>query len=168
MLKAIIRTLWPGPKPKPVPPTPPGPTPTPPPGNNLADKLLALCNAERQKASSAPLRLNPILNQVAQKHSDWMAINNRLDHNEGPITFAQRIQAAGYHWAGAGENIGAGYTSPEAMVAGWMNSPGHRANILNPHFNDVGFGMSHNYWTADFATPAGTVTLSGAMYAPQE
>ena len=71
---------------------------------------------------------------------------------------------AGYQWSGAGENIAAGYASPEDVMDGWMNSQGHRANILNCAFRDIGVGYVYlandtgqvnyrHYWTQDFGTP---------------
>jgi hypothetical protein len=68
-----------------------------------------------------------------------------------------RISQAGYSWNTYGENIAAGYTTPEAVVAGWMNSSGHRANILRSSFCDIGVGYAYSasssygrYWTQNF------------------
>jgi uncharacterized protein YkwD len=68
----------------------------------------------------------------------------------------QRISRAGYRWWTYGENIAAGYPSPEHVVDAWMNSAGHRANILNPDFRDIGVGYIYkpdttygHYWTQD-------------------
>jgi uncharacterized protein YkwD len=70
----------------------------------------------------------------------------------------QRITRAGYIWRTYGENVAAGYTTPESVVAGWMQSDGHRANILNPAFRDIGVGYAYgasstykHYWTQVFA-----------------
>ena len=78
-------------------------------------------------------------------------------------TMTQRIGVAGYQFSSAAENIAAGYTTPEEVVGGWMNSPGHRANILNPNLTEIGVGyycletdpgtLNYNhYWTQDFGT----------------
>src|SRR5919109_1185606 len=69
-----------------------------------------------------------------------------------------RDAVAGYTgWSAIGENIAAGYPTPEAVVAGWMSSPGHRANILSPNFTEIGIGLAQggkygSYWTQDFGT----------------
>lgn len=79
-------------------------------------------------------------------------------------TMVQRIQTTGYQFSSAAENIAAGYTTPEQVVAGWMESPGHRANILNPNLTEIGVGyyflendtanINYNhYWTQNFGTP---------------
>ena len=65
----------------------------------------------------------------------------------------QRITAAGYNWSAYGENVAYGYSSPESVMQGWMTSPGHKANILNCSFKEIGVGLAQPgyYWTQDFA-----------------
>jgi uncharacterized protein YkwD len=72
----------------------------------------------------------------------------------------QRLAAFGYAWRGWGENIAAGYRTWHGAIVGWENSPGHRANLLNPSFREVGLGRAYDassrygsYWVADFGTP---------------
>jgi uncharacterized protein YkwD len=88
-----------------------------------------------------------------------MAARNFFDHNnpDGKSPF-DRMTAAGYRYRMAAENIAAGYATPQAVVDGWMNSPGHRANILNCGLTQIGVGYAtggsyRTYWTEDFATP---------------
>jgi uncharacterized protein YkwD len=65
-----------------------------------------------------------------------------------------RITRAGYTWSAYGENVAYGYATPEQVMNGWMNSPGHRANILNCSFKEIGVGLAQpgSYWTQDFGT----------------
>jgi uncharacterized protein YkwD len=132
--------------------------------NVLLHNLLDACNRSRQQRSQQdgiqrpPLTLNQKLVNAAQEHNNWMAQNNTLSHKEGSVVVAQRVTAEGYAWAWVGENIAEGYSSVEALMQGWMNSSGHRTNILRPQFTEVGFGYGSagsgpQFWTADFAAP---------------
>lgn len=89
---------------------------------------------------------------AAQQHSDDMARRGYISHTtpEG-VTFDERISRAGYP-APAAENIAKGPRSAERVVALWMNSPGHRANILNCAFTAIGVGVATDgwYWTQTF------------------
>jgi uncharacterized protein YkwD len=96
---------------------------------------------------------------AAEGHSQDMAANNFFSHtgSDGSSP-GDRISRQGYSWTTYAENIGAGYTSPAAVVQGWMNSSGHRDNILNSNVQHVGVGFVYYpssdwvyYWTAVFA-----------------
>ena len=121
-------------------------------------QVFDLTNAERQKAGLAPLRRSVALEQAAQNYSEILVTSGCFDHTCGPVPdFADRDGQAGYtHWTAIGENIAAGYSTPEAVVEGWMASPGHRANILSPRFTEVGIGLTSSdgrhetYWTEEF------------------
>jgi len=103
------------------------------------------------------------LRKAARYHSKWMADTGKFSHDSpgGPYgdDFVERIEWAGYTgWRLVGENIAAGYSSPEAAVAGWMDSDGHCKNIMNPEFNEIGIGYYYkssstyrHYWTQNFA-----------------
>jgi uncharacterized protein YkwD len=88
-----------------------------------------------------------------------MAKNNYFSHTSLDGTqFADRISRAGYQWRGAGENIAKGQRTPADVMNAWMNSSGHRANILNCGFRDLGVGLAYDakktpLWTQDFGTP---------------
>jgi uncharacterized protein YkwD len=119
---------------------------------------VALTNAERAKAGCGPLTIDVQLTAAAQAHSVDMAINNYFSHTgqDGRTPF-QRIAAAGYTFSVAAENIAAGQRTPTDVVAGWMNSAGHRANILNCTLMQIGVGFATGgsygtYWTQDFGT----------------
>ncbi|MDX6739793.1 CAP domain-containing protein [Actinocorallia sp. A-T 12471] len=144
------------PKPKPTTPEPtPKPT-TPPPvasGGGMTKvelKVLELTNAERAKAGCPALKANAKLARAAQKHSKDMAVNNYFSHTsqDGRSPW-DRIKAEGYMDPGA-ENIAAGYPTAAAVVKGWMDSSGHRANILNCKLKALGVGEYKNYWTQNF------------------
>jgi uncharacterized protein YkwD len=120
-------------------------------------QVVTLTNQQRSAAGCAPLSVNPNLTTAAQGHSDDMAVNHYFDHNsQNGDTPWDRITAAGYvGWTSAGENIAEGQATPQAVLDAWMNSAGHRANILNCSFNEIGVGyaVSDNgdpYWTQDF------------------
>ncbi len=121
----------------------------------IQQQVLDATNAERAANGCGPLRLDPLLNRAADGHSEDMAARDYFDHADpegrGP---GVRIDAVGYPHRGWGENIAAGYGSAEAVVTGWMNSPGHRANILNCAFDEIGIGYAEpgRYWTQLFAT----------------
>jgi uncharacterized protein YkwD len=128
--------------------------------SDFVGRVLELTNAERQKAGLAPLSLSPALEDAAQSYSEVLASSGCFDHTCGPVPdFADRDSQAGYtDWTDIGENIAAGYPTPEAVVASWMASPGHRANILSPQFTEIGVGMTAGggvygtYWTQEFGS----------------
>ncbi|MGC2999485.1 CAP domain-containing protein [Streptomyces sp. G35A] len=101
------------------------------------------------------MTVNATLTKAAQAHSADMAAHRNMSHtgSDGSSP-GDRITRAGYSWSTFGENVAYGYTSPEQVMAGWMSSPGHKANILNCAFKEIGVGLAQpgNYWTQDFGT----------------
>lgn len=134
--------------------------------SDFINRVVELTNLERTKAGLPPLRLNPLLTAAALAHSQDMASQDYFDHAEPDGgSPGDRIEATGYQSAGWAENIYAGGSTPEEVVEGWMNSPGHRANILNPEMQEIGVGYYFladdtgdvnfkHYWTQVFAIPA--------------
>ncbi len=127
--------------------------------------VISLVNRERSAVGCRPLRMNVALNKAAQEHSEDMATHGFLSHegSDGSEP-GERMSRAGYKWSAAAENIAMGYASAEAVVDGWMNSSGHRANILDCRFQDTGVGHYYvetesrgrnygHYWTMVFGTP---------------
>jgi uncharacterized protein YkwD len=116
---------------------------------------VALVNAERSKVGCSALTLNATLTKVAQAHSEDMAAHSNMSHtgSDGSSP-GDRITRAGYNWSTYGENVAYGYATPEEVMAGWMSSPGHKANILNCSFKEIGVGLAqpNSYWTQDFGT----------------
>ncbi len=119
------------------------------------------CGTESFSAAP-PVRWNDLLAESSQRHSDDMARNNFFDHvspRDGSHSW-DRVERAGYKYRTTGENIAAGYPSAEAAVEGWIKSPGHCANLMNPEFTDMGAALAVNrsskmelYWTQEFGTP---------------
>jgi uncharacterized protein YkwD len=126
--------------------------------SDFSGRVLDLTNAERQKVGLGPLSVSAELQDAAQSYSQVLASSGCFQHTCGAVPdFVQRDSQAGYSgWTALGENIAAGYPTPEAVVAGWMASPGHRANILSPNFTEMGVGVSSaltslgTYWTQEF------------------
>ena len=113
-------------------------------------KVLALTNAARKKAGCKPLKGNKRLALAARRHSKDMAVKKYFSHTskDGSSPW-DRIKRAGYKNPGA-ENIAYGYPSAQAVMQGWLKSPGHRANILNCGLKSLGVGKYKTYWTQDF------------------
>ena len=106
-----------------------------------AARVVTLINAQRANAGLKPVTVNATLMAEAQRFSDVQAQLRTLSHRGTDNTTAgQRLTAAGYRWAFYGENLAAGQETPEAVVAAWMASPGHRANILAPKAREIGIG----------------------------
>lgn len=105
------------------------------------NKVLDLTNQFRAQNGLGALKLNAELNAAAQNHSQDMAVNDYFSHTgkNGSQPW-DRAKAVGYEAQSMGENIAAGYTTPEAVVQGWINSPGHRANLLNASYTELGVG----------------------------
>ncbi|MFG3343473.1 CAP domain-containing protein [Streptomyces sp. NPDC048018] len=122
--------------------------------SSVADQVIALVNAERAKAGCGALTANATLTRAAQGHSDDMAARDFFDHtNPDGADPGDRVSAAGYPWSTYGENIAMGQSSAEQVMESWMNSPGHRANILNCNFKEIGVGIHNSggpYWTQVF------------------
>lgn len=144
-------------EPAPVAPTAPVATtqPTSPtvPSSGPAAEVVALVNQERAKAGCSALTVNAKLTTAALNHSKDMAAHSNMSHtgSDGSDPGA-RITRAGYSWMTYGENVAYGYSTPEQVMNGWMNSPGHRENILNCAFKEIGVGLAepNSYWTQDF------------------
>jgi hypothetical protein len=129
-----------------------------------ADQVLALVNQERSRAGLAPVSMDAQLNSCAQSFAEYMGSAGFYAHN-GPdgSTPLSRMNAAGFPGTGAwGENIAAAYATAAEVMQAWMNSPGHRSNILNPSFTHIGIGAAQvagsqwkNYWTQSFGARQG-------------
>jgi len=136
--------------------------PSPPTTQSRFDaELLQLTNEERRKAGVPALQLSPQLDRAAQGHAEDMVRNNFFSHTgSNGSTLVTRVAAAGYAYSFAGENIAAGGATPAQTIQQWMNSPGHRQNLLNRNFTQIGFGYVSapstaygHYWVQVFGTP---------------
>lgn len=116
-------------------------------------EVLTLTNVEREKNGLAPLQLDVKLSEVAREKSNDMAKNGYFDHQSptygSPFDMMKQF---GITYRTAGENIAMGQRTPAEVVDAWMNSEGHRANILNKDYTHIGIGYieNGNYWTQQF------------------
>ncbi|MFD0901823.1 sigma-70 family RNA polymerase sigma factor [Actinomadura sediminis] len=133
-------------------PPPPAAPPT------VEEQVVRLVNAERARAGCRPLTVSPALREAARAHSSDMAARRALGHRGadggGP---GDRIAAAGYRWTRWAENVAQGQPTPGRVVASWMGSPGHRANIVDCDLRQIGVAVARGpggpWWTQVFATP---------------
>jgi uncharacterized protein YkwD len=126
--------------------------------------MLEQVDAVRRKAGAPPLRANPLLDRAAQRHADDMLAHGYFAHESpGGATVRERAKEAGYDWREIGENIAEGQFTVDEVMAGWMKSPGHRRNLLDPRFAELGTGLvaakskEGGYrvlWVQAFGTPA--------------
>lgn len=119
----------------------------------IEEKVVALTNAERAKNGLSALQIDRPLMAAAREKSQDMKDKNYFSHTSP--TFGSpfdRLKALGIDYKSAGENIAKGQKSPEEVVQAWMNSEGHRANILNKDFTHIGVGyvQDGNIWTQQF------------------
>lgn len=144
-----------------------------PAANQAADvgrRVLELVNEARASprrcgrtrfAAAPPLALSAVLQRVAQDHARDMASHGRLSHaGSDGSTHAERATRAGYPWRVVGENIAAGQPNAEQVVAGWLKSAGHCANLMDPDFSEMGIAFATApqdgkgiYWAQMFGTP---------------
>ncbi|MEM8532861.1 MAG: CAP domain-containing protein [Chloroflexota bacterium] len=138
------------------------PTQSPPsPDLSMVEQIVKLTNEERAKKGCPALKPNQKLNRAAQKHSNDMMQNGFFSHTGSDgSSVGNRVKEMGYSYRRIAENIARGYRSPEAVMEGWMNSSGHRANILNCSLREIGVGYTADdgsrygpMWTQNFATP---------------
>ncbi len=102
-------------------------------------------NAERTKVRLPALARSELLMRAAQLHANQMAALNRMAHElpgAAYPTMDARLAAVGYRRSAAGENVAEGYPSSAAVVAGWMKSSGHRENIVDTQFTEMGAGVA--------------------------
>lgn len=120
------------------------------PTSSLERDACLLTNSERRKQGLEPLRWDSRLFQAAQDHANDMSTRGYFSHvsPEGK-SMVDRINKYSVRYWSAGENIASGFRTGESVVAGWMNSPGHRANILG-QFNAIGIAQKDGYWVQVF------------------
>lgn len=116
-------------------------------------QVINLTNQERAKYGLAALKVDPTLSKMAHEKARDMSANNYFSHTSptygSPFDMMKKY---GITYNYAGENIAMGQQTPQEVVNAWMNSAGHRANILNPNYNYIGVGYvaQGNYWVQDF------------------
>lgn len=129
--------------------------------NTSVGGLLSSTNSQRATNGKTNLTLNNQLNSAAQAKANDMVARNYWAHNtpdgKEPWVF---IDSAGYNYSKAGENLAYGFLTSDETVVGWMNSPSHKANLLDSSFSEVGFGFANS---SNFNS-AGQQTIVVAMY----
>jgi len=119
-------------------------------------KMLCLVNAERSKNGLKPLGMDSRLNNASKNQSTYMARKRRMSHSgEGGSSPGDRVKKFGVKWKSVAENVAEGYTSIEKTMKAWMDSPGHRRNILGKDYTMFGSSVVKSggkaYYTQDFA-----------------
>jgi uncharacterized YkwD family protein len=110
-----------------------------------------LVNQHRQQAGLAPLTLDTELSHVALAKAKDMIQNRYFSHTSPTYGSPfEMMRSYGITYTAAGENIAKGQTSPQEVMNDWMNSDGHRANILNPHFDSIGIAYYNGAWVQLF------------------
>jgi uncharacterized protein YkwD len=124
--------------------------------------MLARVNAVRRRAGVPALRSDGTLDRAAQAHAQDMLARSYFAHKspEG-ASVRERSRARGYEWRKIGENIAEGQISVDEVVDTWMDSPGHRRNLLDPGFTELGVGLAlgrsggryRTVWVQNFGRP---------------
>jgi uncharacterized protein YkwD len=126
----------------------------PSPAAPALEAALKLVNDFRAQNGVAPLKLNPLLTKAAQAHADDMAAHNYFSHSSRDgRSPGDRINATGYRAMTWGENIAWGQPDWASAIRAWMNSSGHRRNMLSAAFKEMGLGTKDRRWVQVFATP---------------
>lgn len=126
---------------------------------SLESQVVKLVNAERAKQGLRPLTENWQLSRVARYKSADMAAKNYFSHTSPTYGSPFRMmESFGIKYSSAGENIAYGQKTPQSVMTAWMNSPGHRSNIMSPSYTQIGVGYATNksgtpYWTQMFIRP---------------
>jgi uncharacterized protein YkwD len=133
--------------------------------SSIINQIVSLTNNYRQQNGLSPVALNNQLSNAAQAHTENMAFQDFVSHTGADgSSVAQRVTATSYSWSIVAENIAAGHQTAADVVQGWINSDGHRANLLNPNVTEVGIGYYflandtgnenwNYYWTQVFSAP---------------
>ncbi len=123
------------------------------------DRVVALTNAARRESGLAPLQPSQRLDRVAHGHACDMAARGTFSHaGSDGSDLGLRMRRGNYAYRMGAENVAKGFDTPERLVSGWMNSPGHRANILQPKAREVGVGLARPagdrpYWVMVLGAP---------------
>ncbi len=148
------------PPPPPAPaPSPPSSPPAPPAPTSPAEEVVALTNQARAAAGVPPLDIDAAAAQAALAHSADQAAMRRMSHTGSDGSNAgARLDRAGYRWRAWGENVAAGQRTAAEVTGDWLDSPGHRSNMLNATYVHIGVGVAYDsdgmpYWTMVLAAP---------------
>jgi uncharacterized protein YkwD len=129
-------------------------------GDDWRDEVLRLVNIERERVGVSPLTHNQTLEDQATQYCCEMIYYDFFAH-DNPVTgtdLSDRAEEFDYDYLAIGENLAAGQSTPAQAMANWMASEGHRENILNPQFTELGVGVRTGgefsyYWVQEFGHP---------------
>jgi uncharacterized protein YkwD len=129
--------------------------------SSVANDIVRYTNDARVRNGLPPFGANANLMEAARVHAQQMAQFQRSDHTISGAqypTLVSRLQAVGYSYSNAAENVAWNQRDAQSVVTGWMNSSGHRANILDPNLHEIGAAMARSskgepYWIQVFGTP---------------
>ena len=124
------------------------------------DEIIRLVNVEREREGLQAVVRNAVLEEQATQYACEMIYYDFFDH-VNPVTgshLRDRAEEFGYEYSIIGENLAAGQPTPARAMSDWMNSPGHRENLLKPEFTELGVGVRlggdlQTYWVQEFGTP---------------
>lgn len=121
------------------------------PTSAYADQVVTLVNQERAKAGLKPLASDQALTAMAMDKAKDMYNNNYFDHNSPTYGSPfDMMRSYGIRYTYAGENIAKGQRNPQEVMNAWMNSPGHRQNIMSPNFTKIGVAYYNGEWVQEF------------------
>ncbi len=131
----------------------------------VANSCTTMVNQQRAARGIKAVAIDGRAQTAAQKHSTYQASIKNMQHDgiyppssPSKLSAGTRLTKAGYKWTTWGENVAAGQTSCKLVMGAWMNSAGHKKNILNPAFKNIGVAAAKGsngviYWTMDLAAP---------------
>ena len=148
---------------------PPAPAPTVPPivsvgaASAISEEIVTRTNAERRALGLSTLGRSSQLMQAAQLQAEQMALTEHMSHDSPGARYpypVDRLAAVGYLWRASAENVAEGYSDAAGVMTGWMNSKGHRANIVSDLFTEMGAGEAvgkngRRYFAQVFGAPRG-------------
>ncbi|SDX67796.1 CAP domain-containing protein [Paenibacillus sp. CF384] len=121
--------------------------------STFAAQVVTLVNKERANAGLGTLKSDTLLTKVALDKAKDMYTNNYFDHNSPTYGSPfDMMRAYGVSYSYAGENIAKGQRTPAEVMQAWMNSPGHKANILSKNFNKIGVAYYNGEWVQEFTS----------------
>jgi uncharacterized protein YkwD len=138
-----------------------------------AGRVASLVSAYRVDNGLGAVAIDSRLMHAANSQARAMGERDRMGHRVAG-SLPRRVSAAGYEWGAIAENLGAGYASLDAALAGWKASPDHRANLLNPNVTDIGVAAvatapgasKRSYWTLILAGPRPEPVPAGPFALP--
>ena len=132
-------------------------------------QIVELTNQQREQNGLATQTVSPQLLATAREHSTAMASAQTLAHTLNGSSMTNRIKGSGYQYFAIGENVAFNQPTPEQVVKSWMESPGHRANILNKTYTEIGVSIVNDadgnpYYTQDFGRPVSAGPTESAKF----